>query len=76
MHVACLVQLAHCGVDEGVACFSGAPGLEEVGVVVPGYVCIFGFEGFVHTGEGVSWSYCWRKWVGRGEGRAYHMYGQ
>ena len=59
VHVACGVELAHGGVDEGVAGGAGAPFLEECGVVVPVYVCVFGFEGFVHTvGEWLAGDPC------------------
>lgn len=52
VHVAGLVELAHRGVDEGVARATGAPG-EKGGVVVfPLDVGVFGFEGFVHARKG------------------------
>ena len=51
MHVACVVELSHGCVDEGVACFAATPGFEEGEGVFPGYVCIFGFEGLVHAGR-------------------------
>lgn len=50
VHGACVPELAHGGIDEGVACFAFAPGLEVRGVVFPCYVGVFGFEGFVHAG--------------------------
>lgn len=49
MHVARVVELAHGGVDDGVAGEAGAPGLEGGGGVVPVDVGVFGFEGFVHA---------------------------
>ena len=49
VHVAGEVELAHSGVDNGEACVAGGPGGEEVGIVLPSYVGIFGFKGFVHA---------------------------
>lgn len=51
VHVPRVQELAHRGVDEGVARVAGAPGAEGGVVVFPGYVGVFGFEGFVHAGE-------------------------
>lgn len=54
VHVACVVEGAHRGVDDGVARATFLPG-GEVGVVVfPFDVGVFEFEGFVHTSEHVS----------------------
>lgn len=50
MHGACVQELAHGGVDEGEAGFAVAPGAEVRGIVFPGDVGVFGFEGFVHAG--------------------------
>ena len=49
VHVAGVVELAHGGVDEGVARRAGAPLLEELVVVLPLDVGVFGLEGFVHA---------------------------
>ena len=52
VHVACIVELAHGGVDEGVAGLALGPFGEEVGVIFPLYVRVFGLEGFVHARVG------------------------
>jgi hypothetical protein len=52
VHGGCGVEAAHCGVDDWVAGVPGCPGLEVLGGVFPGYVCVFEFEGFVHAGVG------------------------
>ena len=49
MHIARVVKLAHGSVNDGEAGVAGAPGLEGLGGIVPGYICVFGFERFVHT---------------------------
>lgn len=68
VHGACVQQLAHGGVNEGEACLAGAPGLEVRGIVFPGYVGVFGFEGFVHAGGGKAMNeYTSQGRVGGGE---------
>lgn len=92
MHRAGVQELSHGGVDEGEACAAGAPGVEVGWVVFPGYVGVFGFEGFVHTEGrappgGGGWlderevGGGWSGGEGKGrEGkrdeRTYHTYGQ
>lgn len=52
VHVACMVELAHGGVDEGVAGLALGPFGEEVVIVFPFYVRVFRLEGFVHARGG------------------------
>ena len=52
VHVTCMVELAHGGVDERVAGLALGPFGEEVGVIFPFYICVFGLERFVHARVG------------------------
>ncbi len=52
MHVAHVVELAHCGVDEWEAGLPCTPFSEEFFVVFPFDVSVFGFKGFIHADIG------------------------
>lgn len=49
MHVACVIELAHSGIDEREASAAFAPSLEEVHVVFPFYLGVFWFVRLVHA---------------------------
>ena len=49
VHVAGVVETAHCGVHNGIAGATLGPGLEVSVVVFPFDVCILIFEGLVHA---------------------------
>ena len=49
VHVAGEVELTHSGVDDRKTCVTGSPGGEEIGIVLPSDIGIFGFERFVHA---------------------------
>ena len=50
VHVACVIELAHCGVDEGIARAAISPCGEVFVVVFPFDVCVLWLEAFVHAG--------------------------
>ena len=49
VHVACVIELAHGGVDVGVAGLALGPFGEELVVIFPSDVGLFGFEWLVHA---------------------------
>ena len=49
MHVAGSIELAHGCVDDGIASATLTPSSEEVFIVLPLDITVFGLEGFVHT---------------------------
>ena len=60
VHVAAMVELTHCGVDDWVAGFTFGPGFEMILVIFPFYVGVFWFERFVHA-EIVSLALLYRR---------------
>jgi hypothetical protein len=51
VHVSAVIKLAHCCVNDWVACFPFCPGFEMLMVIFPGDIGIFWLEWLVHAGD-------------------------
>ena len=51
MHVATVIELPHCGVDDRISSFPVAPSFKVLIIIFPVDISILGFERCIHTGS-------------------------